>query len=372
MGLGEFFFLLAGLKWTRRAVGDRLRRRRHRRARRWRWLRTSASALLERHGELHRTLFQGTPLLMQLFVVYYGLALSGLQLDAWVAVADRLHACMPAPISARSGAAPSRPCRTARRKPPRRSSLSTMSSRMKDVILPQAIRISLPATIGFLVQLIKGTSLAAIVGFHRADAGREHRLQPDFPAAHSSSASWALFYFLMCWPLSLYGAHAWNATLPSRRADGRPEQQQEHPRHNSKGENDMTDASSRPPPLHPRCSAPPRCAVPALTRRRPRDHARGDQEAQGKIIVGIQGDNPPWGFVTSAGKQDGLDADIATLFAKELGVPVEFVPLEVNNRIPALTTGPRRRARSPRMAMLPRAGQGRAVLASPMSPIPSC
>lgn len=62
-------------------------------------------------------------------------------------------------------------------------------------------------------------------------------------------------------------------------------------------------------------------------------------KAKGKIVVGIQGDNPPWGFVTSAGKQDGLDADIATLFAKELGVEVEFVPLEVNNRIPALTTG---------------------------------
>jgi len=62
-------------------------------------------------------------------------------------------------------------------------------------------------------------------------------------------------------------------------------------------------------------------------------------KAKGKIVVGIQGDNPPWGFVNSAGKQEGLDADIATLFAKELGVQVEFVPLEVNNRIPALTTG---------------------------------
>lgn len=60
---------------------------------------------------------------------------------------------------------------------------------------------------------------------------------------------------------------------------------------------------------------------------------------RGKIIVGIQGDNPPWGFVTSAGKQEGLDADIATLFANELGVQIEFVPLEVNNRIPALTSG---------------------------------
>lgn len=62
-------------------------------------------------------------------------------------------------------------------------------------------------------------------------------------------------------------------------------------------------------------------------------------KARGKVIVGIQGDNPPWGFVNSSGKQEGLDADIAELFGKELGVPVEFMPLEVNNRIPALTTG---------------------------------
>jgi polar amino acid transport system substrate-binding protein len=60
---------------------------------------------------------------------------------------------------------------------------------------------------------------------------------------------------------------------------------------------------------------------------------------RGKIIVGIQGDNPPWGFVNSSGVQEGLDADIAALYAKELGVQLEFVPLEVANRIPALTSG---------------------------------
>lgn len=62
-------------------------------------------------------------------------------------------------------------------------------------------------------------------------------------------------------------------------------------------------------------------------------------KAKGKLVVGIQGDNPPWGFVNSSGKQEGFDADIAELFGKELGVPVEFVPLAVANRIPALTTG---------------------------------
>src|SRR5476651_2621090 len=62
-------------------------------------------------------------------------------------------------------------------------------------------------------------------------------------------------------------------------------------------------------------------------------------KAKGKLVVGIHGDNPPWGFVNTSGKQEGFDADIGTAFAKELGVSVEFVPLAVANRIPALTSG---------------------------------
>src|SRR5215813_612683 len=54
---------------------------------------------------------------------------------------------------------------------------------------------------------------------------------------------------------------------------------------------------------------------------------------RGKIIVGIQGDNPPWGFVNSTGKQEGFDADVAALYAKELGVNLEFMPLDVANLI---------------------------------------
>lgn len=60
---------------------------------------------------------------------------------------------------------------------------------------------------------------------------------------------------------------------------------------------------------------------------------------RGKIIIGIQGDNPPFGFVNSQGVQDGYDADVGRLFAAHLGVQAEFMPLAVANRIPALTTG---------------------------------
>src|SRR4051794_30123555 len=62
-------------------------------------------------------------------------------------------------------------------------------------------------------------------------------------------------------------------------------------------------------------------------------------KARGKVLIGIQGDNPPWGFVDATGKQDGYDAEISALFGKELGVPVEFTQLAVVNRIPALTSG---------------------------------
>src|SRR5262249_13464270 len=62
-------------------------------------------------------------------------------------------------------------------------------------------------------------------------------------------------------------------------------------------------------------------------------------KSKGKLVIGIQGDNPPWGFVDTSGKQDGFDADIGRLFAKDLGVEAEFMPLAVANRIPALTAG---------------------------------
>ena len=64
-----------------------------------------------------------------------------------------------------------------------------------------------------------------------------------------------------------------------------------------------------------------------------------DIQKKGTVTIGIQGDNPLWGFVNSAGVQEGFDADIGKLFAAYLGVQVKFAPLAVADRIPALTTG---------------------------------
>ena len=80
-------------------------------------------------------------------------------------------------------------------------------------------------------------------------------------------------------------------------------------------------------------------AAPALMTRPAFAITPAEIKTKGKVVIGIQGDNPPWGFVNSSGKQEGFDADIGELYGKYLGVPVEFVPLEVANRIPALTAG---------------------------------
>ena len=60
---------------------------------------------------------------------------------------------------------------------------------------------------------------------------------------------------------------------------------------------------------------------------------------RGKIVIGIQGDNPPFGFLDLTGQNDGYDADLSRLFAEHLGVDLELVVVTNQNRIAALQTG---------------------------------
>ena len=146
--------------------------------------------------------FQGTPLLMQLFVVYFGLPLLGLAPPAWGAVAVAL--------TAHASAFLGEIWRGAIQAVPKGQSEAAHAlsldyrARMRDVILPQAMRLSLPATIGFLVQLLKGTSLAAIVGFiELTRAGQIVSNQTFRPLLVFGIVG--LVYFALCWPLSLWG-----------------------------------------------------------------------------------------------------------------------------------------------------------------------
>lgn len=204
LGPDEFLFLTHGLKWTLLLtvigfVGGiafgllvavaRVARRRP--------LRVAATAWI--------ALFQGTPLLLQLFVVYFGLPLLGLNVSAWLAVAVAL--------TAHASAFLGESWRGAIQAVPRGQTEAAHAlglrwrAYMVEVMLPQALRISLPATIGFLVQLLKGTSLAAIVGFiELTRAGQIISNQTYKPILVFGIVG--LLYFLMCWPLSYWGRRA--------------------------------------------------------------------------------------------------------------------------------------------------------------------
>jgi polar amino acid transport system permease protein len=165
--------------------------------------RTSVSPALRRTTAAYISVFQGTPLLMQLFVVYYGIGLIGVSVEAWLAVtiAFTLHASAFLGEIWRGGiqAVPNGQTEAAKA-----LGLHYLA-RMKDVVLPQALKISLPATIGFLVQLIKGTSLAAIVGFiELARAGQIVANQTFKPLLVFGLIG--ATYFAICWPLSLLGS----------------------------------------------------------------------------------------------------------------------------------------------------------------------
>ena len=76
---------------------------------------------------------------------------------------------------------------------------------MRDVVLPQAWRIAVPPTVGYGVQIIKGTSLAAIIGFTEITRAGQIINNATFQPLLVFSAV-AAIYFALCWPLSLLAA----------------------------------------------------------------------------------------------------------------------------------------------------------------------
>jgi polar amino acid transport system permease protein len=76
---------------------------------------------------------------------------------------------------------------------------------MRLIVLPQALKIALAPTVGFLVQLIKATSLASIIGFVELTRAAQVINNATFRPFLIFSIV-ALVYFLMCWPLSLYSS----------------------------------------------------------------------------------------------------------------------------------------------------------------------
>jgi polar amino acid transport system permease protein len=148
-------------------------------------------------------IFQGTPLLLQLFLIFFGAPVLGLDINPWVAAGIALilnssaflgeiwRGCIEAIPRGQWEAAEA-------------LSLS-YASRMRDIILPQAFKIALPPTVGYMVQIIKGTSLAAIIGFAEITRTGQIINNATFQPLIVFSVV-AAIYFVLCWPLSLLAA----------------------------------------------------------------------------------------------------------------------------------------------------------------------
>ena len=145
-------------------------------------------------------IFQGTPLLLQLFLVFFGAPVLGFDINPWLAAGVALilnssaflgeiwRGCIQAVPAGQTEAAHA-------------LSLSYFS-RMRDIVLPQAAKIALAPTVGYLVQSIKGTSLAAIIGVAEVTRAGQIINNATFQPLIVFSVV-AAIYFVLCWPLSL-------------------------------------------------------------------------------------------------------------------------------------------------------------------------
>jgi polar amino acid transport system permease protein len=163
------------------------------------FMRVSKIRVLEIATKIFIEFFQGTPLLMQLFLFFFGLALFGLDVSPWLAASLALTLWTAAFL-----AEIWRGCVEAIPKGQWEASSSlalTFTEQMRYVILPQAARIAIAPTVGFSVQVVKGTALASIIGFvELTKAGTMLNNATFRPFLVYSLV--ALIYFCLCFPLS--------------------------------------------------------------------------------------------------------------------------------------------------------------------------
>lgn len=147
-------------------------------------------------------LFQGTPLLMQLFLTYFGLALFGVQTSPLAAAALCLIFYASAYLTETwRGCVESIP---AGQWEASASLALTFSEQLRYVILPQTLRLSIPPTVGLMVQIIKNTSLASVLGFVELTRAGQIITNVTYSPFFVYGLV-ALLYFLICYPCSLWG-----------------------------------------------------------------------------------------------------------------------------------------------------------------------
>ena len=150
-------------------------------------------------AELWIGVVQGIPVLMVLFLSYYGLALSGHDLPPLFAAALALAVYASAFLGdiwrGAIQAVSQQQCEAARA-----LALSPGQSFFL-VIAPQAVKAAIPPTMGFLISLIKNTSVVAIVGFTELTRAGEMVNNATFQPFETFGVV-AAIYFIICWPLS--------------------------------------------------------------------------------------------------------------------------------------------------------------------------
>jgi polar amino acid transport system permease protein len=166
--------------------------------------RVSERHWLRRFAELYIGLFQGTPLLMQLFLVFFGLPLIGFRIEPWSAAVVGLTLCASAYLADiwRGGveALPKGQWDAAK-------SLGLhYPNQMRLVILPQAFAITRAPIVGYLVQLVKSTALTSIIGFDELMRTSNAISNATFEPLTVYGLV-ALIYFVICLPLTRYARY---------------------------------------------------------------------------------------------------------------------------------------------------------------------
>lgn len=139
--------------------------------------------------------FRGTPLLVQLLLIYFGLPAIGVKLDAYTA-------CVLA-IGLNSAAYQAEILRGAMKSIPQTQVLSAeslgfnMAQTYRHVILPQALRFATPPLVNEFVVLVKESSLASVIGVVELTRRGEYLVAYTFRALEVYIAV-ALIYLAVC------------------------------------------------------------------------------------------------------------------------------------------------------------------------------
>ncbi|MCW8055964.1 amino acid ABC transporter permease [Agrobacterium tumefaciens] len=163
------------------------------------FMRISRKKSIRAFARYYVELFQGTPLLMQLFITFFGLGLFGIDVPAWLAAGLTLILWAAAFLTEIW-----RGCVESVAKGQWEASASLAMGRlqqMRYVILPQAMRVAIPPTVGFFVQVIKGTAVTSIIGFVELSKAGTVVTNATFQP-FTVYGLVALIYFALCWPLS--------------------------------------------------------------------------------------------------------------------------------------------------------------------------